>query len=120
MTESLNKGDVMESLSAFRLTEKDNRIGNQSLLKLMPCAEFHHSLILTGVDCCNHISCVTLDQVWVGDEYDLILTNATGDPLHRVKDFSTCAYGGGLHTVNGEGELIYLNRNYYIKNCQRI
>lgn len=26
MTESLKKGDVMESLSAFRLTEKDNRI----------------------------------------------------------------------------------------------
>lgn len=76
MTELLKKGDVMESLSAFRLTEKDNRIWNQSLLKLMPCAKFHHSLILTGVDCCNHISCVTLDQVWVGDEYDLILTNA--------------------------------------------
>ncbi|XP_065937236.1 uncharacterized protein [Magallana gigas] len=109
MTESLNKEDVMESLSAIQITERGNRrVGNQCLLKLTSGAELHQSLTVPGVDYCNHISCVTSDRVWVSDHlYNLMLTDTTGVPLHRVED--SCS-GYGSHTVNSESELIYIDR----------
>ncbi|XP_065937673.1 uncharacterized protein [Magallana gigas] len=111
MTESLNKEDVMESLSAIQITERGNRrVGNQCLLKLTSGAELHQSLTVTGVDRCEHISCVTSDRVWVSDwRNNLMLTDTTGVPLHRVED--SCR-GVGIHTVNSESELIYIDRNY--------
>ncbi|XP_052682725.1 uncharacterized protein LOC128163222 [Crassostrea angulata] len=79
MTESLNKVDVMESLSSIQITERGNRrVGDQCLLKLMYGTESHQSLTLTGVCCCYHISCVTSDWVWVSDVWNnLILTDKT-------------------------------------------
>ncbi|XP_034319617.2 uncharacterized protein [Magallana gigas] len=120
MTESLNKEDVMESLSAIQITERGNRrVGNQCLLKLTSGAEFEQSLTVTGVDRCYHISCVTSDRVWVSDdENNLILTDTTGVPLHRVKDSCNYLYGG-LHTVNSESELIYIDRNYNINKLSK-
>nr|XP_034309426.1 uncharacterized protein LOC117683722 [Crassostrea gigas] len=101
MTESLNKEDVMESLSAIQITERGNRrVGNQCLLKLTSGPDLHQSLTVTGVGRCFHISCVTSDRVWVSDDrYNLILTDTTGVPLHRVED-SCRDYLYGLHTVN--------------------
>uniref|UniRef100_K1QNS7 Tripartite motif-containing protein 2 n=1 Tax=Magallana gigas TaxID=29159 RepID=K1QNS7_MAGGI len=118
MTESLNKEDVMESLSAIQITERGNRrVGNQCLLKLTSGAEFHQSLTLTGVDWCSHISCVTSDRVWVSDYRDnIMLTDTTGVPLHRVEDSLS---GLGLHTVNSESELIYIDRNYNINKLSK-
>ena len=119
MTESLNKEDVMESLSAIQITERGNRrVGNQCLLKLTSGAEFHQSLTVTGVDCCYHISCVTSDRVWVSDDRNnLMLTDTTGVPLHRVEDSWSGLYG--LHTVNSESELIYIDRNYNINKLSK-
>ncbi|XP_065932418.1 uncharacterized protein [Magallana gigas] len=118
MTESLNKEDVMESLSAIQITERGNRrVGNQCLLKLTSGAELHQSLTVTGVDGCLHISCVTSDRVWVSDHINnLMLTDATGVPLHRVEDSRR---GVGLHTVNSESELIYIDRNYNINKLSK-
>ncbi|XP_052683225.1 uncharacterized protein LOC128163636 [Crassostrea angulata] len=120
MTESLNKEDVMESLSAIQITERGNRrVGNQCLLKLTSVPELHQFLTLTGVRCCYHISCVTSDRVWVSDDrYNLILTDTTGVPLHRVED-SWSGYNTGFHTVNSESELIYINRNYNINKLSK-
>ncbi|XP_052692433.1 uncharacterized protein LOC128170711 isoform X2 [Crassostrea angulata] len=118
MTESLNKEDVMESLSAIQITERGNRrVGNQCLLKLTSGAEFHQSLTLTGVDRCLHISCVTSDRVWVSDLKKLMLTDTTGVPLHRVED--SCSYEDGLHTVNSESELIYIDRKHNINKLSK-
>ncbi|XP_065937096.1 uncharacterized protein [Magallana gigas] len=119
MTESLNKEDVMESLSAIQITERGNRrIGNQCLLKLTSGAEFHQSLTVTGVRGCHHISCVTSDRVWVSDHRNnLMLTDTTGVPLHRVED--SCRGYGGSHTVNSESELIYINRNDNINKLSK-
>ncbi|XP_052693141.1 uncharacterized protein LOC128171387 [Crassostrea angulata] len=118
MTESLNKEDVMESLSAIQITERGNRrVGNQCLLKLTSGAELHQSLTLTGVGRCLHISHVTSDRVWVSDDkYNLMLTDTTGVPLHRVED--SCS-GYGLHTVNSESELIYIDRKYNINKLSK-
>nr|XP_034321337.1 uncharacterized protein LOC105327231 [Crassostrea gigas]XP_034321338.1 uncharacterized protein LOC105327231 [Crassostrea gigas]XP_034321339.1 uncharacterized protein LOC105327231 [Crassostrea gigas]XP_034321340.1 uncharacterized protein LOC105327231 [Crassostrea gigas]XP_034321341.1 uncharacterized protein LOC105327231 [Crassostrea gigas]XP_034321342.1 uncharacterized protein LOC105327231 [Crassostrea gigas]XP_034321343.1 uncharacterized protein LOC105327231 [Crassostrea gigas]XP_03432134 len=118
MTESLNKEDVMESLSAIQITERGNRrVGNQCLLKLTSGAELHQSLTLTGVDLCYHISCVTSDRVWVSNINNLMLTDTTGVPLHRVED-SWSSYTG-LHTVNSESELIYIDRNSNINKLSK-
>eukprot|EP00105_Crassostrea_gigas_P037008 XP_019921156.1 PREDICTED: uncharacterized protein LOC105324523 [Crassostrea gigas] len=118
MTESLNKEDVMESLSAIQITERGNRrVGNQCLLKLTSGAELHQSLTVPGVDWCRHISCVTSDRVWVSDRYNnLMLTDTTGVPLHRVEDLCS---GDGLHTVNSESELIYKDRNSNINKLSK-
>nr|XP_034309984.1 uncharacterized protein LOC105346123 [Crassostrea gigas] len=120
MTESLNKEDVMESLSAIQITERGNRrVGNQWLLKLTSGPELHQSLTVTDVDRYYHISCVTSDQVWVSDDRNnLILTDTTGVPLHRVEDLVSGLYGA-LHTVNSESELIYINRNYNINKLSK-
>nr|XP_034310012.1 uncharacterized protein LOC105328882 [Crassostrea gigas] len=102
---------VMESLSGIPTpgTEKPQQ-GNQCLLKLMHPPELLHSLTLTGVVRCFHISCVTPDRVWVSDTFNLILTDTTGVPLHRVEDSWIDLYdGNGLHTVNSESELIYID-----------
>eukprot|EP00105_Crassostrea_gigas_P033961 XP_019918109.1 PREDICTED: uncharacterized protein LOC109617187 [Crassostrea gigas] len=119
MTESLNKEDVMESLSAIQITERENRrAGNQCLLKLTYVPELHQSLTMTGVGCYYHISCVTSDRVWVSDDRkNLILTDTTGVPLHRVED----SWSGdtGLHTVNSESELIYIDRNNNINKLSK-
>nr|XP_034319942.1 uncharacterized protein LOC117687479 [Crassostrea gigas]XP_034319943.1 uncharacterized protein LOC117687479 [Crassostrea gigas]XP_034319944.1 uncharacterized protein LOC117687479 [Crassostrea gigas] len=117
MTEALNKEDVMESLSAIQITKRGNRrVENQCLLKLASGAEFHHFLTLTGVDYCEHISCVTSDRVWVSDKNNLMLTDTTGVPLHRVED-SCRDYG--LHTVNSESELIYIDEDYNINKLSK-
>nr|XP_034310537.1 uncharacterized protein LOC117684055 [Crassostrea gigas]XP_034310538.1 uncharacterized protein LOC117684055 [Crassostrea gigas] len=120
MIESLNKEDVVESLSAIQITERGNRrIGNQWLLKLMSGAEFHQSFNVTGVGRCHHISCVTSARVWVSDNRNnLILTDTTGVPLHRVEDSCVGLYKG-LHTVNCESELIYIDMNYNIKKLSK-
>ncbi|XP_065942668.1 uncharacterized protein [Magallana gigas] len=83
MTESLNKEDVMESLSAIQITERGNRrVGNQCLLEMTSGAELHQCITLTGVDSCKHISCVSSSRAWVSnDESELILTNSTGASL---------------------------------------
>nr|XP_034320705.1 uncharacterized protein LOC117687747 [Crassostrea gigas] len=119
MTESLNKEDVMESLSAIQITERGNRrVGNQCLLKLTSGAELHQSLTVTGVDYCYHISCVTSDRVWVSDHRNnLMLADTTGVPLHRVENSDSYLYG--LHTVNSESELIYIDRNYNINKLSK-
>ncbi|XP_052693140.1 uncharacterized protein LOC128171386 [Crassostrea angulata] len=119
MTESLNKEDVMESLSVIQITERGNRrVGNQCLLKLTSGAEFHQSLTVPGVGRCYHISCVTSDRVWVSDHWNnLMLTDTTGVPLHRVED--SCNGDSGLHTVNSESELIYIDRKLNINKLSK-
>ncbi|XP_065937108.1 tripartite motif-containing protein 2-like [Magallana gigas] len=120
MTESLKKEDVMESLSAIQITERGNRrVGNQCLLKLMSGAELHQSLTLKGVYNCFHISCVASDRGWVSDYVNnLIMTDTTGVPLHRVEDSCGGLYRGS-HTVNSESELIYIDRNYNINKLSK-
>ncbi|XP_065930607.1 uncharacterized protein [Magallana gigas] len=120
VTESLNKEGVMESLSAIQITERGNRrVGNQCLLKLTSGAEFHNSLTLTDVDACYHTSCLTLDRVWVSDENKIILTNTTGVSLHHVTDFCSKLYDTGLHTVNMDSELIYIDKKYNINKLSK-
>ncbi|XP_065928764.1 uncharacterized protein [Magallana gigas] len=120
MAESLNMKGVMESLSAIHVSDRENRrVNKKCLLKLTSSAEVHQSFTVTGVCGCSHISCVTSDRVWVSDDKNnLILTDTTGVPLHRVKDLCSDLYGGS-HTVNSESELIYIDRKYNINKLAK-
>nr|XP_022287940.1 uncharacterized protein LOC111100403 isoform X4 [Crassostrea virginica] len=93
------------------------RAGVEDLLTLLSSPVVQKSLSVTGVKKCNHISCVTPDRVWVSDWDNLILTDtATGKQLHSVED--SLDLGSGIHTVNSEGELIYIDKEHnIIKLC---
>lgn len=80
------------------------------LLKLMSPAKLLHSITLTDIHGCVHISHVTSDQVWVNDLDNLILKNKTGDTLHFLKN-SKMFFNYAVHTVNSEGELLYKRVN---------
>ncbi|XP_061195205.1 uncharacterized protein LOC133203440 [Saccostrea echinata] len=70
------------------------------------------SVTVKGVRECRHISRVSSDRVWISDAYNnLILTNTAGDKLHHLTGISTLY---GVHTVNRNGDLIYIDREYNI------
>ncbi|XP_078327669.1 uncharacterized protein LOC144623212 isoform X2 [Crassostrea virginica] len=96
------------------------RAGVEDLLTLLSSPVIQKSLSVSGVNNCLHISCVTPDRVWVSDDDNLILTDtATGKQLHSVEDsLDLWDSGDGIHTVNCEGELIYIDKEYnIIKLC---
>ena len=67
------------------------------------------TLSVTGATRCNHHSFVTPDRVWVSDEDNLLLTDiATGKKLHSVENPLNSRTG--IHTVNSEGELIFIDK----------
>ncbi|XP_061185845.1 uncharacterized protein LOC133193949 [Saccostrea echinata] len=70
------------------------------------------SVTVEGVKYSCHISCVTSDRVWISDGYNnLILTNTEGEELDHLTDVVS---GDGVHTVNKDGDLIYIDKNYNI------
>lgn len=77
---------------------------------LTPQPEFHYSFTAKGVNYIFHISCMTSDRIWVSDDENLILTNTTGDILHRYGDFFNNSLLG-FHTVNKDGQLIFIDNN---------
>nr|XP_034308067.1 uncharacterized protein LOC117683178 [Crassostrea gigas] len=122
MTESLKKEDVMESLSGTNITERRNqRVGNEYLLKLMSAPWFHQSCDVEGVDGCHHISCVTSNQVWVSDVQNLILKNTKTFTSQHVKNLGSddIYIGDGSHTVNNDSQLIYIDEQYTIKKLSK-
>ncbi|XP_078320132.1 uncharacterized protein LOC111101947 [Crassostrea virginica] len=93
------------------------RAEDEDLLTLLSSPVLQKSLSVTGVKQCRHISCVTPDRVWVSDRNNLILTDtATGKQLHSVEHPLHSVIG--IHTVNCEGELIYIDKEHnIIKLC---
>ncbi|XP_062602765.1 uncharacterized protein LOC134264489, partial [Saccostrea cucullata] len=73
---------------------------------------FQKAVTVSGVSACRHISRVTSDRVWISDRKgNLILTNTKGEELYRVTDIGS--YWGG-HTVDSNGDLIYIDSEYNI------
>lgn len=121
MNELFTKEDtrhITESLTEIKITERGTRlVRNDRLLKLMSTPVLHQSITVTSVcRCCYHISCVTSNQIWVSDnKSNLILTNTTGDTLHHLKNVCSGLYSDyGVHTVNSQGELIYIDMEFNI------
>ncbi|XP_056004125.1 uncharacterized protein LOC125661048 [Ostrea edulis] len=116
LTEGFNMEAVnhlLRGIPEIQMTTGKRQIGIDECLKLMSTPVLHTSVRVIGVSCARHISGVMLDRVWVSDEDNLILTDKTGDTIHRVTDIPTL-YEEGRHTVNCSGELIYIDRKLNI------
>ncbi|XP_062590020.1 uncharacterized protein LOC134251629 [Saccostrea cucullata] len=61
---------------------------------------------------CSHISRVTSDRVWISYYGNLILTNTKGEVLNHVTDGGHNLWG--VHTVNFDGDLIYIDNELNI------
>ena len=68
--------------------KKDKRhVDNKQLLTVVHPGNVRvlDTYVVTGVDRCHHISCVTPDRVWINDENSLILADTkTGVTLKRL------------------------------------
>lgn len=74
------------------------------------CPELQKSLFLKNIEGrFNHISYVSLDRVWIGYDNELTLINLAGDVLYHLQNLYLQA---GSHTVNNEGDLIYIGKGY--------
>ncbi|XP_056007452.1 uncharacterized protein LOC125653150 isoform X3 [Ostrea edulis] len=104
---------LLSVIPEIQMTTGKRQVGIDECVKLMSTPVLHTSVCVTGVSRVFHISRVMSDRVWVSDRDDLILTDTTGDTIHRVTD-RTPWYGGGVHTVNSSGELIYIDRELNI------
>ncbi|XP_056007497.1 E3 ubiquitin-protein ligase TRIM71-like [Ostrea edulis] len=99
---------LLSVITEIQMTTGKRQVGIDECVKLMSTPVLHTSVCVTGVSEVLHISRVMSDRVWVSDFNNLILTDTTGDTIHRVTDI-TPWHGGGLHTVNSSGELIYID-----------
>ncbi|XP_052694642.1 uncharacterized protein LOC128172945 [Crassostrea angulata] len=108
--------DVIKSLTEIPTTwTEETQEENERLWKLSSPIFFQ----LKGVRRFYHISCVTSDRVWVSDDRNnLMLTDTTGVPLHRLEDSCSDPFTG-FHTVNSESELIYIDEDNNINKLSK-
>ncbi|XP_056003839.1 uncharacterized protein LOC130046480 [Ostrea edulis] len=114
LTEGFNMEDVshlLRGIPEIQMTTGKQQVGIDECVKLMSTPVLHTSVCVTGVSCVYHISRVMSDRVWVSN-YNLILTDTTGDTIHHVTDRTP--WSTGVHTVNSSGELIYIDRKLNI------
>lgn len=107
--------DVIRFLCAFTISDRGTRrLGNESLLELMPTPELQQRLKLTNTFGCSHISRVGPDQFWVSDNRtNLILFNKKGNiQTHLENEIYSDVYDvTGAHTVSINYHLIYIDTN---------
>ncbi|XP_056007574.1 uncharacterized protein LOC130050824 [Ostrea edulis] len=100
---------LLSVITEIQMTTGKRQVGIDECVKLMSTPVLHTSVCVTGVSHgVFHISRVMSDRVWVSDFNNLILTDTTGDTIHRVTDITPLFRG--VHTVNSSGELIYIDR----------
>ena len=119
MTPDINVEDLMNPLIKIKITEKGKRhIENKQLLKAIYPDDIYayDTYVVAGVDHCYHISCVTPDKVWINDLNSLILADIkTGVTLKRLPIVLFNSGIFGVHSVNSECELIYLENHSTVK-----
>ncbi|XP_056007569.1 uncharacterized protein LOC125666209 isoform X1 [Ostrea edulis] len=102
---------LLSVITEIQMTTGKRQVGIDECVKLMSTPVLHTSVCVTDVIYVSHISRVMSDRVWVSGYDNLILTDTTGDTIHRVTDIITWY---GVHTVNSSGELIYIDSDYNI------
>lgn len=111
--------DVFESLSEKIIERGYRHVGTEFMLKCLPKVEFHHTFTVNDVFNCNHISCVNLDRIWVsGMIGGLNLSKRSGENLlHLNLHFMPLL--SGYHTVNRDGDLIYIDNHYKLSKISK-
>jgi sugar lactone lactonase YvrE len=88
--------------SPKKLTLSD-RTSTDSLVKFL---EFK----MPSSDLC-HVSCLSVDKVWVGDEKGrIMLMDKTGNKIEEIKTDTYDLFG--YHAVTEDGDLLYINKSY--------
>lgn len=116
MTESLNKDHVMRSLIDVKITENETRQVDR-LFQKMSVPKLTHSFRVKDAYGCRHVSCLTSHIVCIRDETELIMTDAGGNTLDRQTN--VLQKSEGIHTVNNDGELIFIDKNNIIKKLSK-
>nr|XP_022310169.1 uncharacterized protein LOC111115641 isoform X2 [Crassostrea virginica] len=119
MTPDINLKYLITPLTKIKITRKGKRqVENKKLLKIILPAKVLDSYLITGVDCCHHLSCVTPEHVWVNDGKSIILADTKkGVTLKRLPILRIYQPWFGLHSVNSERELIYIENISTVKKC---
>ncbi|XP_062599632.1 uncharacterized protein LOC134261200 [Saccostrea cucullata] len=121
LTMKIIKEDVVDFLSETNVIERGQRqIRDEDQLELMFLPWLHRSVKLNTSGHITHISCLDADRIWVSERHInftvFILINTKGDDLHHLESKGlTDNYKWysiyGAHTVDNDGELIYIDRN---------
>lgn len=118
MTNSVNRRDVIKTLTDINIIKNDKRqVKHEQFLKSMPFLFSHNVFSVRRIKGCDHISCVTIDRVWISYGRNIVLANTSGATLHYISDSG--GYLTGNHTVNAEQELIYVDINYNVKKLSK-
>lgn len=116
MTESDKKYDVLESLSEQIIERGYRHVGIEFMLKCLPKVQFHHTFTVFN---CNHILCINLDRIWVSCMIrGLNLSNRSGENLLHL-DLNLMPLLSEYHTVNRDGDLIYIGHNYKLSKISK-
>ena len=116
-TQEIKMVDLIGFLCEIRIKKKENRqAANDRLLKMMPTPVFQKSF-KPGDLHFGDFSFVSTKLIWVHDLHYLILKDTTtGKNIHVVDDSCNSK---GTNTLNREGELIYVDKNYNINILQK-
>ncbi|XP_056007514.1 uncharacterized protein LOC130050808 [Ostrea edulis] len=98
---------LLSVITEIQMTTRKRQVGIDECVKVTSTPVLHTSVCVTGVSRVLHISCVISDRVWVSNYNNIILTDTTGDVIHRVTNITLGITG--KHTVNNSGELIYID-----------
>ncbi|XP_062611075.1 uncharacterized protein LOC134272913 [Saccostrea cucullata] len=114
LTEEIITDDVVEFLSEIQVAQKQVR--DEDLLKQISTPVLVRTVELKIPGYARHISCLTSDLFWVSQWHNntsnVILKNTEGDTLHQLTKrlpYSRRNIINGAHTVNNQGELIYVD-----------
>ena len=112
VTQEINMEDLIKIMDGdIHLLER--WIGNVLLLTPMSSPVLLKSLSVTDVWWCVHISCVTPNRVWVSDWNNVsLIDTSTGKTIYRLNN--SAVLESGIHTVNSDSELIYIDNLYNI------
>lgn len=101
--------NVVYSRQTMQTADSTNKLKeDKRQLELVYFSKLLYSFIVKDVNNYTHIVCVPPNMFWVSDGRNINLTNINGDKLHSVCDYSLSQKCGD-HTVNSEGELIYID-----------
>ena len=112
-TQEINLTELIRFLCTILIKNIGKRqAGDQHLLRLMPTPNLQKSLYLNELYSPDLVIFVTSDEIWLNDGNNLVLKNInTGKDVHCIENLCNSIV---MHTVNGKGELIYVDKDYNV------
>lgn len=103
--------DVVETSGLPKGTKTEEH-GREKECTITYCTEKYRYLTLKDVRCCYHVSCVNSELAWVSYRSNIFLTDIQGNTLNK-NNLINLYNGHGVHTLNRENELIYIEHKTY-------